>query len=274
MRNCCAPGTRERAAAGTLARRLHGSSTFRTVVLFALALAGIVLAHHWLVQWYAQACVPSVFQTAFSLGSPVCQFANTVQYALARQYAYTWGAGGAALCAFLITSAGCWEKRRGDEPSAVVGGAVGTLRLALEDDPADATGSDASLVRALVDQLVAWRLQHAGLTIDRPKLSLMLLRNDNTGAEKSGDDEDEDGVGYDASYDADAAASRKVGESTLSATAAMAPCFLWSRQHNDEEPLFFDLNMAGNDDDIPVEEVFYNADDGATVGDAYDMEDE
>ena len=174
------------------------------------------------------------------------------------------GAGGAALCAFLLTSAGCWETRRGDEPRVTARGAGGPPRLALEDDAVDvADATDDGLVRALVDQLVAWRLQHAGLTIDSPGLSSMLLANSSAGAEKYGDDEDE----------VDAAAGGKVGESGLSGTAAAAPCFLWSRQHisDDEDPVFFDLDMAGDDEDIPVEEVFYNAGDDAYLDDANDI---
>ena len=40
---------------------------------------------------------------------------------------------------------------------------------------------------------------------------------------------------------------------------------------DDEDPVFFDLDMAGDDEDIPVEEVFYNAGDDAYLDDANDI---
>jgi len=42
------------------------------------------------------------FQAIISLGSPVCQFINMLQYELARHYISIWAAAGTALVTWLV----------------------------------------------------------------------------------------------------------------------------------------------------------------------------
>ena len=71
---------------------------------------GIVFATcflHWaIINIYGSYCAPPGFLGAFvtfiSLGSPVCQFMNYIQYELAKHYITIWGAAGIALISWLI----------------------------------------------------------------------------------------------------------------------------------------------------------------------------
>jgi len=62
---------------------------------------------HWiLVNLYITQCAPSgihgILQTFISLGSPLCQFINTVQYELARHYITIWATGATAILSWII----------------------------------------------------------------------------------------------------------------------------------------------------------------------------
>ena len=63
-------------------------------------------AHWFLVNTYSYYCVPptilGAFQAIISLGSPVCQFINMLQYELARHYISIWAAAGTALVTWLV----------------------------------------------------------------------------------------------------------------------------------------------------------------------------
>jgi len=71
---------------------------------------GIVFATctlHWaLVNTYVMLCAPfsmwGAFSAFVSLGSPLCQFLNYVQFELAKHYITIWGAAGVALVVWLV----------------------------------------------------------------------------------------------------------------------------------------------------------------------------
>ena len=62
---------------------------------------------HWaLVNTYVMLCAPfsmwGAFSAFVSLGSPLCQFLNYVQFELAKHYITIWGAAGVALVVWLV----------------------------------------------------------------------------------------------------------------------------------------------------------------------------
>jgi|TARA_B110000971_G_C19875414_1_gene438210 hypothetical protein len=78
--------------------------------LILLKFTGVILltcfSHWFLVNTYSYYCVPptilGVFQSIISLGSPVCQFINMLQYELARHYISIWATVGTALVTWLV----------------------------------------------------------------------------------------------------------------------------------------------------------------------------
>jgi hypothetical protein len=80
---------------------------FATVVLQFTGIVFVTGFIHWiLVNLYIIHCAPAgirgILQTFISLGSPLCQFINTVQYELARHYITIWAAGATAILAWII----------------------------------------------------------------------------------------------------------------------------------------------------------------------------
>ena len=80
---------------------------FGYVVLHFTGIVFVTGFIHWfLVNLYINYCAPSgirgILQTFISLGSPLCQFINTVQYELARHYITICAAGATAILAWII----------------------------------------------------------------------------------------------------------------------------------------------------------------------------
>jgi hypothetical protein len=71
------------------------------IIMLVVITSSTVVLHWSLVQLYATYCAPwgifGAFQTFLTLGSPMCQFANTVQYELGKHYITIW-IGAAAAC--------------------------------------------------------------------------------------------------------------------------------------------------------------------------------
>lgn len=76
--------------------------------MFSLIVSSTVFLHWFLVQLYSTYCVPwgifGLFQTFITLGSPMCQFANTVQYELGRHYITIWVGAGTACVTWLLSN--------------------------------------------------------------------------------------------------------------------------------------------------------------------------
>ena len=66
-----------------------------------------VLAHWALVNLYVYFCAPpsilGIFTSILSIGSPVCQFINLLQYEIAKNYMTLWLAAGAATVTFILS---------------------------------------------------------------------------------------------------------------------------------------------------------------------------
>ena len=66
------------------------------MLTFALVASSTVLLHYILIHAYIYLCVGTgisgLFKTFISLGSPVCQFMNYVQYELSKYYITAWAA--------------------------------------------------------------------------------------------------------------------------------------------------------------------------------------
>jgi hypothetical protein len=80
---------------------------FGYVVLHFTGIVFVTGFIHWfLVNLYINYCAPSgirgILQTFVSLGSPLCQFINMIQYELARHYITIWAAGATAILAWII----------------------------------------------------------------------------------------------------------------------------------------------------------------------------
>jgi hypothetical protein len=82
-------------------------STFHNPIsMFGLIVSLTVLIHWSLVQVYSTYCVQwgifGLLQTFITLGSPMCQFANTVQYELGKHYITIWIGAGTACVTWLL----------------------------------------------------------------------------------------------------------------------------------------------------------------------------
>ena len=82
-------------------------SSGRVLLKFVGLMFLTCFAHWFLVNTYSYYCVPptilGAFQAIISLGSPVCQFINLIQYELAKNYMTLWVTGGVATTAFIIS---------------------------------------------------------------------------------------------------------------------------------------------------------------------------
>ena len=76
--------------------------------MFGIIVSSTVLIHWALVQLYSTYCVPwgffGLLQTFITLGSPMCQFANTVQYELGKHYITIWVGAGVACVSWLLNN--------------------------------------------------------------------------------------------------------------------------------------------------------------------------
>jgi hypothetical protein len=66
----------------------------RMVLFFILINSTLVISHWLCLKIYTRYCVPTDFfgivQGFFSLGSPICQSINSIQYSLSEHYMKTW----------------------------------------------------------------------------------------------------------------------------------------------------------------------------------------
>ena len=73
---------------------------------FSAFMLSTCFAHWFLVNIYSYYCVPptimGILQSIISLGSPVCQFVNMLQYELAKHYISIWATAGTALVTWLL----------------------------------------------------------------------------------------------------------------------------------------------------------------------------
>ena len=78
------------------------------ICMFSLIVTSTVFIHWFLVQLYSAYCVPygifGLLQTFITLGSPMCQFANTVQYELGKHYITIWIGAGTACVSWFLTN--------------------------------------------------------------------------------------------------------------------------------------------------------------------------
>jgi len=85
-------------------------NTWQSIINYIIKFLGVVFSTcfiHWaLVNTYCIFCAPPSWfgpiSTFISLGSPLCQFINYVQYELAKHYITIWAAAGIALTTWLI----------------------------------------------------------------------------------------------------------------------------------------------------------------------------
>ena len=75
-------------------------------IYFAFSILSVFIFYWMSMQMYSQFCIPKgvygLIETFFTLGSPVCQFLNYVQYNLSTQYVKIWGAAGIALIGWSV----------------------------------------------------------------------------------------------------------------------------------------------------------------------------
>lgn len=73
---------------------------------FAMIVASIAFLHYVLIQLYIYMCVGTgllgFFQSIISLGSPICQFINHVQFELSKYYITAWATAAVSAAAWLI----------------------------------------------------------------------------------------------------------------------------------------------------------------------------
>jgi len=80
---------------------------FKAILTFGLIICSTTAAHWTLVQLYNQWCAPftplGLINTFFTLGSPLCQFVNHIQYELAKHYIIVWAGGAVAIVVYIST---------------------------------------------------------------------------------------------------------------------------------------------------------------------------
>tara|TARA_Y100000591_G_scaffold80316_1_gene67602 strand:+ start:6877 stop:7158 length:282 start_codon:yes stop_codon:yes gene_type:complete len=81
--------------------------TNKSMIKFVAAALFIGFSHYIIMQIYIHLCVGVGiwgFLTSFiSLGSPVCQFINYIQYELSKHYITIWAAAAVSLVAWLVS---------------------------------------------------------------------------------------------------------------------------------------------------------------------------
>ena len=74
--------------------------------MFGIIVSLTVFTHWFLVQLYSTYCVQrgvfGLLKTFITLGSPMCQFVNTVQYELGKHYIAIWIGAGTACVTWLL----------------------------------------------------------------------------------------------------------------------------------------------------------------------------
>ena len=116
-----------------------------------------------------------------------------------------------------------------------------------EDGDYQEEEEEEDLQTSLVDQIVRWRESHPDLKIDSPILQKHLNREKPLSGSSS-------------SF---SSSSEIESPGVESPDAAASPCFVWSRQHqqdNQNEPPSFDISTVSNPQDIDPEESFYDTD--------------
>ena len=82
----------------------------KPVGMFLLTILGLSFSHWGLVQFYATNCAPwswtGPLTSVISLGSPVCQFTNHLQVAIANYYVTIWAASAGACIVWIATQLG------------------------------------------------------------------------------------------------------------------------------------------------------------------------
>ena len=78
-----------------------------TLAKVLLCVLGITSLHWVLMQVYLYMCVRSglwgFFMSFITMGSPVCQFINFIQYEISKQYIIIWSTAAATLLGWIMT---------------------------------------------------------------------------------------------------------------------------------------------------------------------------
>ena len=78
-----------------------------TLAKVLLCVIGITSLHWFLMQVYLYMCVRSglwgFFTSFITMGSPVCQFINFIQYEISKQYIIIWSTAAATLLGWIMT---------------------------------------------------------------------------------------------------------------------------------------------------------------------------
>ena len=79
----------------------------KPMIKFTIAVISLCILHWLLVQSYVYFCTEfslwGLFTHFFTMGSPVCQFLNYLQFELSKNYISIWAAAGVACSTWLIT---------------------------------------------------------------------------------------------------------------------------------------------------------------------------
>jgi hypothetical protein len=77
----------------------------KAIITFCLIICATTTMHWLLVQSYSHWCAPftpwGLVGTLFTLGSPLCQFINHVQYELAKHYIVVWASAAVAIVVYI-----------------------------------------------------------------------------------------------------------------------------------------------------------------------------
>ena len=73
---------------------IYKNSIIKEIIKFLLIIIGLGIAHWGLIQFYAYYCAQWSFWgpllSFLSIGSPLCQFINYLQYEISKYYTFIW----------------------------------------------------------------------------------------------------------------------------------------------------------------------------------------
>ena len=83
------------------------NSIQRAVLIFILIIFMTITLHWLLIHLYISLCAPRTvygfITSTVTLGSPLCQFINYIQFELAKHYIHLWAGAAIAIITFITT---------------------------------------------------------------------------------------------------------------------------------------------------------------------------
>ena len=219
--------------------------------LFVAASFAVLVGYSWLTQWHFTNCAGSnLLQAALTLGSPTCTYALTVLTGISGHWATLWACAGVGTVAWI----GSRVQALFVSSDAVASVPTQDNEHCTADEHYDVSShSSRYIISVLVDQLARWRLVEPRLLLSQQMLELQRHLH-RSGTSDGARQSRPSGLLMANTSIID---PPKNSEGVEEDVARRKTSFLWSCQQKlSSSPLYFSLEMCGDDEDIEIEEIF------------------